>query len=487
MHEFTYEKWIVPQNIDTSSVKFGGGDGKSLASAYVISGPAQMTKLAEDVNNGTSYRGSCFRLENDIDFGGAEWVPIGYCAGPFDKREFGGIFDGGGHTVRNFKVENQGNKSAGLFGYIEYAVVQNLYVMDFEIKDGEAVGGIVGYAETSTVASCYAEGKIKSGASNAGGMVGLACNSRIENSASSVLVSAQGGNAAGGMCGFAYNGAKLTNCESRGELRAKNMGDAGGFVGSIKDSFVENCHSKSSVMSLDCGNVGGFGGMIRNCRLDWCTALSAVSAANQDTSALVGGFVGFTNSVMTRCIASGNVLKGGDGGSAGGFAGDVSRASIYSSYSRGSVSAEGAVGGFAGAASCNEGSTNIENCYSLGAVTSNEKKTQAGGFIGIMRRQGGNVVVTNCYSFGALSLNVRGFTTQQSTGGIVDCVWRRDASGINDEITDGRGIQELSTEQFGDRDFFAGMGWSIMDGESVWCYSEGITPGRPHLNGLPAV
>jgi hypothetical protein len=102
-----------------------------------------------------------------------------------------------------------------------------------------------------------------------------------------------------------------------------------------------------------------------------------------------------------------------------------------------------------------------------------------------MRRQGGNVVVACCYSFGALSLNVRGFTPQQSTGAIVDCVWRRDVNGINDSVADGRGIQEFTTEQFADRDLFSGIGWSILDSESVWCYSDAIVPARPHLNGLP--
>jgi hypothetical protein len=449
--------------------------------------PVHLLKLAADVNSGISYRGSYFKLEGDIDLGGAPWEPIGYCSGPFDKREFSGVLNGNGLSIRNFVVDGQGDKSAGLFGYTEYALIQNLYVRDFVIQGGESVGGIVGYSETSTIAGCYAEGKIKSVSSNAGGIVGLACNSRIENSVAAVFVNVTDGNAAGGLCGFAYNGVKLLSCESRAELRAKDMGDSGGFVGSIKDSTVENCHSKTNVLSLGCNNVVGFGGLIRNSRLDWCTAQGPVSAANEDGSSLVGGFVGFTNSVISRCIASGNVLKGGIMGSAGGVAGDVTRGSIYSSYSAGGVTGEGLVGGFAGAMSCNEGSSSIENCYSLGSVTANDKKTQAGGFIGNMRRQGGNVVITDCYSFGALALNVKGFTGQQSTGSIVDCVWRRDENGVNDYATDGRAIQEISTEQFSDGGFFSVIGWSILDNNSIWCYVDEINPQRPHLSGLPVI
>jgi hypothetical protein len=487
MLDSTYEKWIIPQNLDLGSIQFGGGDGASLDTAYIVSRPVHLIKLAEDVNSGMSYKGVYFRLENDIDLGGFSWRPIGYCAGPFDKRDFGGVFVGDGHTIKGFSIEDQGNKSVGFFGYIEYAVIQNLCVTDFQITSGESAGGLVGYSETSTIVGCYTEGHIKSTSSNSGGLVGLACNSLMQDCVSAVVVNVNGGNAAGGLCGFVYNGTKIAGCESRADLRVKDMSDAGGFVGSIKDSSLENCHSKSNVMSLDCSNVGGFGGLIRNCGLDWCTAKGSVSAANENTPALVGGFVGFTNSVMTRCIATGNILKGGTGGSVGGFAGDVARGAISSCYSCGSVNGDGYVGGFAGAARCDDGSTDIENCYCVGAVTSNEKKSQAGGFIGNMRRQGGNVVVSNCYSFGKISLTVRGFTAQQSTGSIVDCAWRRDENGINDDAIDGRGIQELSSEQFGDGNLFAGMGWSILEDDSVWCYVNEIDPGRPHLNGLPVM
>jgi hypothetical protein len=486
MQEFTYEKWMLTQDAETVS-GFDGGDGMSFDSAYRITKPVHLSKLADEVNGGNAFKGMYFRLENDVDLGGVAWTPIGYCTGPFDKREFGGVFDGGGHSVSNFKIEGQEGRIAGFFGYIEYAVVQNMCVRDFEINDGDSAGGLVGYSETSTIAGCYAEGRIKAALSNAGGLVGLACNSRVESSAAEVFINVSDGNAAGGVCGFAYSGTRLANCESRGEVRAKDMASAGGFVGSMKDCAAENCHSRASVMSLDCGISGGFGGALRNCSLDWCTARSSVSSANGEISAQAGGFAGFASSVMTRCAASGNVLKGGEGGSAGGFAGEIARGAAYSCYSRGSVTAEGFVGGFAGAVSCGEGTTAVENCYAAGAVKTKEKMTLSGGFIGYVRRGGGNVTVSKCYSSGELSLGVNGFTSQESAGSVIDCAWRRDDGGANSGISDGRGIQELSTEQFGDGLLFAMMGWSIAEHESAWCYSDEIKPARPHLNGLPVI
>ncbi|MDR2779968.1 MAG: hypothetical protein LBB28_02460, partial [Synergistaceae bacterium] len=328
MLDATYEKWIIPQYVDLFSIQFDGGDGKSPETAFLISKPVHMMKLSEAVCNGISYEGAHFRLGCDIDLGDTAWQPIGYCSGPFDKREFAGIFDGAGFAVKNFHIENQGAKSAGLFGYTEYAVIQNLYVLNFRISGGDSIGGVIGYSETSTVTGCYADGAIDSNSSNIGGLVGLACNSVIMNSVSVSSVMAHDGNVVGGFCGYVYNGAKIYNCEARGLLKALSVGEAGGFVGSVKDSAISTCNSSVEIISSNCGNVGGFGGFIRNCRVDLCKADGKVNALNEETNAQAGGFVGFTNSIVTRCIASGDICKKGTMGAIGGFAGYVMRGSV---------------------------------------------------------------------------------------------------------------------------------------------------------------
>ena len=459
----------------------------SLETAYTISKAEHLLKLARDVNGGISYGGSHFRLTDDIDLGGVSWRPVGYCTGPFDKREFCGVFDGAGHAIKGFVVENQGKRSSGLFGYIEYAVIQNLYVEDFEIKGGDSAGGIVGYAETSSIVSCCAEGKISPvSSSNVGGVVGLASSSVIENSVSNVFVDVTGANASGGMCGYIYNGTKIANCEARGAIHAVDSDGTGGFVGIAKDSSMENCHSKVTLDCTECAHMGGFGGYIRGCRVDWCTAHKDVVSNNDRAGTLVGGFAGLTSGLLTRCAAASGVKKMGMKGSAGGFAGDIAGGSIYACYARGGVTGEGSVGGFAGSMECRDGSATVENCYCLGPVTSGEKGSRSGGFVGVMNRRGGDPVVMRCYSFGELSPLVKGFTVKQSIGSIVDCVWRKDNLAFNDKCEDGRGIQELSTEQFGDRDFFSGINWSIYDdNDGIWRYLDEITPRRPHLNGVP--
>jgi hypothetical protein len=204
-------------------------------------------------------------------------------------------------------------------------------------------------------------------------------------------------------------------------------------------------------------------------------------------NAVVGGFVGFTNSLLTRCAASGAVSKEGVKGSAGGFAGEITGGSVFACYAKGDVDSEGLVGGFVGSMECRQGQAAVENCYCAGAVSSKESRSQSGGFVGLMNRRGGDPVIMKSYSFGEASPMVKGFTVKYSTGGIVDCVWRRDSLKFNHDVEDGRGIQELSTEQFGDMRLFAGIGWNIYDNESVWRYFDEITPKRPHLNGVPGL
>jgi hypothetical protein len=308
------------------------------------------------------------------------------------------------------------------------------------------------------------------------------------NSVAVSSITAYDGNVAGGFCGYAYNGVKIYNCEARGQVKASAVGGAGGFVGSVKDSAISTCNSSVDVISSDCGNVGGFGGFIRNCRVDFCKASGSLNALNDGTNALVGGFAGFINSIVTRCVASGNVVKKGIMGATGGFVGDIMKGSISTSYSCGNVIAEGLVGGFAGSANCGDGEpTRIENCYCTGAVYAKDERSMAGGFVGCVRRQSGSVVISSCYAFGVLSSKVKGFTVKESAGNIVDCVWRRDEDGVNEDNSDGRGIQSFTAEQFADERLFGGMGWNIYDHASVWSYSSETNLRRPHLSGLPVI
>lgn len=111
----------------TVAAGFGDGDG-SEANPFKIANGEQLARLAQDVNGGTTYKGKFFKLTANIDLGGNEWTPIGG-----QSYRFKGTFDGGGHTVSNFKIDLPQSKYIGLFGYNE-GTIMNLGVENAKIS-----------------------------------------------------------------------------------------------------------------------------------------------------------------------------------------------------------------------------------------------------------------------------------------------------------------------------------------------------------------
>ena len=125
--------------------------------------------------------GGAYRLMNDLDMSGVEWVPVA----------FSGTFDGGGHTIYNLTVTQpgpdrrsafDGNKKeydtafAGLFSVLENASVQNVKLVGVHVdiqNDSHCfAAGLAGYADRSTIKNCTVKGRINMVSS--GVMVGVA-------------------------------------------------------------------------------------------------------------------------------------------------------------------------------------------------------------------------------------------------------------------------------------------------------------------------
>lgn len=105
-------------------------------------------------------------LKEDIDLGGREWVPIG------DSRvnAFCGVFDGAGHTVKNFVIKDKKRENKGFFGFLK-GQVYNLSV-DCIIKNGICIGGLVSQNEGGVIGCCSAVVEIGAKQGIAGGLVG---------------------------------------------------------------------------------------------------------------------------------------------------------------------------------------------------------------------------------------------------------------------------------------------------------------------------
>lgn len=172
-------------------------------------------------------------LKTDLDLSGMdEWVPIGNVVssgnannGTNPKGEpFRSVFNGGGHTIRNFKfdVTCAGGTTWGFFGYLDNAVVKNLNFENVDLSlaaTGLVDAGVVaGSMRASTIENVKVNGRITSSGSSS--------NERL---------------AIGGIAGFVFS--------VTAEL--------------IQDSFIRNCET-NILAEIDCGSndANGAGGVM---------------------------------------------------------------------------------------------------------------------------------------------------------------------------------------------------------------------------------
>lgn len=133
-------------------------------------------KVDEQAADGsTQFAGKYFKLTADINLAGINWNPIGSMSG--DHASFKGVFDGGGHTIRNLNCQQAG-EGLGLFAYTsDNAVIKNLTLENVTVKstnNSNYVGAVVGNAYASTkIENVHVTGAIDiSGRGYIGGIAG---------------------------------------------------------------------------------------------------------------------------------------------------------------------------------------------------------------------------------------------------------------------------------------------------------------------------
>lgn len=489
----SYEKWLEAGA--PADPGFGGGDGLSRETAFIVSEPVHLFKLAYDVAEGNSFAGIFFKLACNMNLNGCELEPIGYCRDPFDNRAFSGCFDGDGHAIGNFRILSDTRSSKGLFGYLDFAEINNLIVGEFSISVAGTVGGLAGQAESSSITGCSAIGTVvldKRTDAFAGGLLGIAGDCTVTACSVAVKMVIVEGTGSGGLCGSSYNGTKFLDCSSTSVVHASSCGDVGGFGGSLRDTTVSQCSASGTVMGVNCSSVGGFVGRVRQCAISDCRTSGNVGALNEGSFGFVGGFAGYTSAAIERCVSAGNVTKVGEKGAIGGFAGDTVSNRMHACYSVGDVRGEGVVAGFVGLASSGEGGANlIEDCYCTGDVASRFGGSAAG-FVGRIARGAGNIAISRCYSFGNVMGSLHGFVAENMYGAISNSFWRRDEGGINGDKPEEpksprHKVPAISTEKFADRSIFEEASWSFEGDDAVWSYIGALNPQRPHLGMLPLV
>lgn len=138
---------------------------------YEINSAAQLAGFAEMLNSSNGLKGETFELNATVDMGGNLFEGFGN-----KNRSFDGIFDGQGHTLRNFKTnsedEYQSDYGTGVFprnnGTIKDLTIENVTIGSTHNNQvyGNVTGAVVGYntgtLENVTVRNCtiYGYGKV---------------------------------------------------------------------------------------------------------------------------------------------------------------------------------------------------------------------------------------------------------------------------------------------------------------------------------------
>lgn len=232
-----------------------------------ISSFSELETLRSNVNSGyNNYGDYTIRLTTDLVFEGTDydswksWVPIGTADHPFM-----GVFDGGGHIIKNMKNFGSNTTNTGLFGYTETASIGNLILQNISMQGTSAVGVVAGTAintlihdvlildAKSTSGTVYYCAQATDG--NAGGIVGYAKNTNIDNCYFYGKVS--GTTAVGGIVGDCSEIVSISDCASAYSI--EGSGSIGGIVGiADKGTTVQRCYSRSTLT----GNASNKGGIV---------------------------------------------------------------------------------------------------------------------------------------------------------------------------------------------------------------------------------
>lgn len=510
----------------TVAASFAGGSGIE-SDPYLIEDGTQLALLAQMTNaSGDGLAGLHFKLISNVHLGEREWTPIG----TNQDHYFGASFDGNGKKIYAFTITDLANdqwyaRYAGVFGYANGAIVENLkvtnFVLDVKGENFLMAGGVAGYLINSTLSNCVADGTVyvndnytyaglatgraeNTELSNCsshgtitsveyhsycivGGLTGMAENCSFTSCTSDANISNLAASV-GGLCGLAEK-ATFLNCSASGEINAVESVEgghvcAGGIIGEASEITVERCFATVSVTARGSHNVraGGLIGQADSGDILSCYATGNITIEDGMGRLCAGGLIGDSRSEMCvrDCSATGEVhIKPSNAyaSAAGGLIGESS-GKVIRCYATGNVLAENDnttdypfvyAGGLIGQAD----NTVIDSCYATGnATAAGTSSVYAGGLVGSVDVAASlslyDFPVKNCYATGDASTVIRAESPYlfACTGGLLgDC-------GLN--ILEGCvAIGNVSTMGFGEYGHAAAFSYRyyILENGTLFAYN----------------
>ncbi|MDE5852712.1 MAG: hypothetical protein K2G97_01565 [Oscillospiraceae bacterium] len=309
---------------------------------------------------GSNYK---ITLAHDINMKGKAFKPI---------KEFGGVFDGCGHTVSNLKIQDSSIKIknpeiAFINTLNEFAEFRNVTFDNYIISDNSMIkidtyrlAGLI-ITNHGTVSDVdIVNGSINNIFKN-GKLVGFVYNNAEEGIIENCFIgmNIKYSNINAGFVGTNFG--KIEKCSTTLQVDGGDL--AGGFV-SENAGIIERCCSKGDVSSKKC--AGGFcssnTGEIISCKSE-----GSVKAHAKKVATICGGFLG-VNSGVVKDSSSKGMVEGQE--YAGGFVGvndekgEISFCKSICDVKSYTLLVSVRCGGFVGA---DEGK--IENCTSEGKVS----------------------------------------------------------------------------------------------------------------------
>ncbi|MFR9617572.1 MAG: fimbrillin family protein [Rikenellaceae bacterium] len=291
---------------------FGGGDGTSADSPYLINTPAQLAYLAKAVNDSGSKsygRNTYYKLNADMSLAGHDWTPIGDST----DDSFAGNFDGGGHTISGLTINSSSCVDIGLFGrLINYATISDLTIKDATIKatiEISTAGFIVGYInKDTTISDCKViGGTIENGdvkISSAGGIAGSAYST--ENYFTNCHVDGATittGTVIGGITGTGSNVNTYTACSVNATLTTSST--LGGIIGNDKTSgsgaILKGCYTTGEYNGKTAGGIAG----IFNGTATGCYSVAEITPKSSGTVGII--YASTTACTLTSCYPTNEI------------------------------------------------------------------------------------------------------------------------------------------------------------------------------------
>ena len=280
---------------------FASGNG-SADEPYVIESVAQFNCISATTASGwRDYLSKAFVLEGDLDGQGIDGAirPVGNV-----NAAFTGTFDGQGHTIRGFTVDDIW---AGLFPYLGTdASVHDLVIENANVSTVFEGGILSYYLEGAHLSDIVIDGgSLTASAGNAnGGVIGYAYEgtiNRVSSSASVTALSREGGAQVGGLLGVAD---RITIAQSTAtgpvsvtfdDVPPNGVPMAGGFAGGVYATTIEDSYASGAVTIVDSavGFYGGFAGSVEEAGslIERSYSTGAVTLSGNGAT---GGFMGRT-------------------------------------------------------------------------------------------------------------------------------------------------------------------------------------------------